>query len=131
MSKKILLLIALCASFSSAHADWSRIEHGDKQLALYVDQATREDKGHGIAVIWHLVDYVAPQDLNGKPFRSAKAQFEYDCGKNLTRVMLIFWHPDQMGNSQMVNAAYKPGAWSAPAEGSIERTLINYVCDRK
>lgn len=130
MRKKILLLIALCACVGSSQAGWSKIEHSDNQLALYVDDESRTDRGHNMIVIWHLVDYAAPQDLNGKAFRSAKAQFEYDCNQDLTRVLMVFWHPDPMGNSQMVNAVYKPGAWSKPVAGSIERTLIQHVCKK-
>jgi hypothetical protein len=131
MIKKILLLTALFSTLSSAHADWSKIEHSDKQATLYVDFETRADSGRGTIVMWHLVDYAAPQDLGGKPFRSAKGQYEYDCAKDLSRELMYFWHPDPMGNSQMVNAAYVPTAWITPIAGSTERALMQLVCKPK
>ena len=131
MIKKILLLLALSAMLGSAHADWSKIEQSDKQVRLYVDYETRADSGRGTIVLWHLVDYAVPQNLDGKPFRSAKGQFEYDCVKDQSRELMYFWHPDPMGNSQMVNAAYKPTAWVTPVADSIERALMQLVCRPK
>lgn len=131
MIKKFLLLMALSGMLGSAHADWSKITHGDKQATLYVDYETRADTGRGTIVIWHLADYAVPQDLDGKSYRSAKAQFEYDCSKDLSRELMYFLHPDPMGNSQMVHAAYKPSPWVTPIAGSIERTLMPIACKSK
>ena len=131
MIKKILLLMLMSGMIGSANADWSKIEHGDKQLTLYVDHETRADSGRGTLVIWHLADYAEPQNLDGKAYRSIKAQYEYDCVKDLTRELMYFWHPDSMGNSQMVHAAYYPGVWNTPIAGSIEHSMMQLVCKKK
>ena len=78
--------------------------------------------------MWHLVDYAKAQDYDGKPFRSIKGQNEYHCGKGEQRDTLHLWHQGEMGSSHMVQAAYKPGPWIVPAEGSIEHSLMRVAC---
>lgn len=131
MKKKILVLIAMAILAGAAHADWIRIEHGETSVSLYIDQDSRLPSGRGSIVMWHLVDYATAQDYEGKPFRSIKGQNEYDCGQGTRRDLLHLWHQEAMGNSHMVQAAYVPGPWTAPAEGSIEHTLLRVACLKK
>ena len=130
MKKKFYLLFALCSVTGLVHADWSRIEHSSKELSLYVDSETRQDSGRGTTVLWHLVDFKANQDLSGSPYRSIKGQDEYDCEKGMRRDMFHLWHQDSMGASNMVHAAYKPGPWTTPTQGSVEQTLMRLVCSK-
>ena len=130
MKKKFYLLFALCSVTGLVHADWSRIEHSSKELSLYVDSETRLDSGRGTIVLWHLVDFKANQDLSGSPYRSIKGQDEYDCEKGMRRDMFHLWHQDSMGASNMVHAAYKPGPWTTPTQGSVEQTLMRLVCSK-
>ena len=130
MKKKLYLLFALCSVTGLVHADWSRIEHSSKELSLYVDSETRLDSGRGTIVLWHLVDFKANQDLSGSPYRSIKGQDEYDCEKGMRRDMFHLWHQDSMGASNMVHAAYKPGPWTTPTQGSVEQTLMRLVCSK-
>lgn len=130
MKKKFYLLFALCTVTGLVHADWSRIEHSSKELSLYVDSETRQDSGRGTIVLWHLVDFKSNQDLSGSPYRSIKGQDEYDCEKGVRRDMFHLWHQDSMGASTMVHAAYKPGPWTTPAQGSVEQTLMRLACSK-
>ena len=130
MKKIFYLLFALCSVTGLVHADWSRIEHSSKELSLYVDSETRLDSGRGTIVLWHLVDFKANQDLSGSPYRSIKGQDEYDCEKGMRRDMFHLWHQDSMGASNMVHAAYKPGPWTTPTQGSVEQTLMRLVCSK-
>ena len=125
------LALALLSLTAAAHADWTRIEHGSSDVALYIDKESQQPSGRGSVLMWHLADYAAPQDYYGKPFRSIKGQNEYDCDKGVMRDMLHFWHQDGMGSSHMVQASYKPGHWAAPAEGSAEQTLMRVACGKK
>lgn len=129
--KKILPLITLLSAATVAHADWSRIEQADNSLTLYADMETRKDSGHGTVTLWHLLDYQAPQELEGKSFRSIKGQNEYNCADGVSREMMYLWHRDAMGNSQLVQATYVPTAWLAPEAGSIKQTLMQTVCGTK
>jgi hypothetical protein len=128
MIKKLSLLVMLSGVVGWAHADWVRVEHSAKELHLYIDAETRQDSGHGSIVMWHLVDFNSDQDYNGKPFRSIKGQDEYDCGQGLRRDVFHLWHQDNMGASHMAHAAYKPGPWTTPSQGSVEQTLMRLAC---
>ncbi|MEY4467084.1 MAG: hypothetical protein RIR21_877 [Pseudomonadota bacterium] len=130
MKKKLFCLLALCSVTGWVHADWSRVEHSSKELSLYVDSETRQDSGRGTIVLWHLVDFKSNQDLSGSPYRSIKGQDEYDCEKGVRRDMFHLWHQDSMGASTMVHAAYKPGPWTTPAQGSVEQTLMRLACSK-
>lgn len=129
--KKFLLLLSLFCAATAAHADWTRLEHADKTLALYADTDTRKDSGNGTVLIWHLVDYQSAQDFEGKSFRSIKGQNEYDCTKGVSRELMHLWHRDSMGNSQLVQATYVPTAWLPPEAGSITQTLMQVACGKK
>lgn len=128
--KKFLLIASLFVLSSAAHADWSKVETNNSDLTLYVDYESRVDSGHGTMVMWHMTDYAIAQSLGDKKFRSMKGKDEYDCAKDVSRELLYFWHPDPMGNSQMVNAAYVPTAWLKPEAGSLQRELIQIACKK-
>lgn len=130
MKKTLLTMLLACISVA-AHADWTRMTHGATDFVLYVDHETRQDTGGGTVKLWHLVDYAAEQDLNGRPFRSIKAHDEYDCSRGMRRDIMHVWHADNMAGGMMLKAAYKPGPWSAPTESSIEQTLMRLVCTPK
>ncbi len=84
--------------------------------------------GVNAMLLWHLLDYTIAQDYDGKPYLSLKGEIEYDCDKGLKRNQMHLRHQDGMGNSHLVHAAYKPGPWGAPAEGTHESTLMRIVC---
>ena len=128
--KKFLFIAALLGLSSAAYADWSKVDHNGSDMALYIDVESRVDSGHGTMVMWHLSDYATSQSLGDKKFRSLKGQDEFDCGKDVSRELLYFWHPDPMGNSQMVHAAYVPTAWMKPEAGSVQRTLMQIACKK-
>ena len=130
MKKNLYVLIVLCGFTGWAHADWSRVEHSAKELSLYIDSETRLDSGRGTIVLWHLVDFKVDQDFSGSPYRSIKGQDEYDCEKGVRRDMFHLWHQDSMGASNMVHAAYKPGPWTTPTQGSVEQTLMRLACSK-
>jgi len=125
MFLSFLMLIASAV----AYADWVRVEHSAQDLAVYMDPDTLKAE-NGTKKLWHLVDYQTVQQIDGNDFRSFKAQDEYDCVKGMRRELLYLWHADPMGNSKMVQAAYVPSAWTKPAEGSVNQTLLQRVCSQ-
>lgn len=128
MKNPLLPMLAMLTLAGAAHAEWTLVDHASKDVTLYVEKESHKPTGRGSVVMWHLVDYAAVQDYEGKPFRSIKGQDEYDCGKGLRRDMLHFWHQDGMGNSHTVQVTYTPGPWAAPSAGSIEYSLMRAAC---
>ncbi len=126
--KKTLLALAALLMAGAAQADWTRVEHAARDYALYIDKETLRPSGTGTMLLWHLLDYTIAQDYDGKPYLSLKGEIEYDCDKGLKRNQMHLRHQDGMGSSHLVHAAYKPGPWGAPAEGTHETTLMRIVC---
>lgn len=129
--KRLLFPLVLITAATAAQADWTRVEHASDDFTLYVDRDTLKNSGVGLFQMWHLFDYPAAQEVDGKPFRSLKGQDEYDCDKRMRRDVLHLWHQDGMGNSHNVKAAYKPGPWTAPEPGSAAEALLRVACGDK
>ncbi len=129
--KRLLFPFILAVTASGAHADWTRIDHASGDYALYVDHETKKSSGVDLVQMWHLLDYTAQQEVDGKPFRSLKGQDEYDCGRRMRRDVLHLWHVDGMGNSHNVKSAYKPGPWTPAEPGSAAESLLRVACGDK
>ncbi len=129
--KKILATLSLALMAASAHADWARVDHPSKDLAVYIDRDSLKKSGVGLVQMWHLYDYASPQDYSGRPYMSVKGQYEYDCDKRVRRDLLNFFHTDGMGNNKMVQAEYKPGPWIKPETGSTDELLVGIACGTK
>mgnify|MGYP006304648947 CR=1 FL=1 len=126
----LLPALALSSLAGVAHAEWSRIDYASKELTLYIDKESHQPSGTGTMLLWHLMDYATPQDINGKAFISIKGQGEYNCEQGIRRDMMHLWHQESMGNSHMAHVTYKPGPWGTPAKGSIEQTLMRIACGK-
>ena len=130
--KKKMLLLALLVMSASAFADWTKLEFAGDGLTLHVDMSTLKNSGHGTTEIWYVINYAAQQQVDGKPFRSLKGQSEYDCSNGKSREMLQLWHADPFGNSKMMQFSHTPyNAWVIPADGSVDRALMQLVCKQK
>ncbi len=126
--KKIFATLSLALLATQAHADWARVDVAADQLAVYIDRDSIKTVGVGIVQMWHLYDYKAEQDLDGRPYMSVKGQDEYECDKGAHRHMLSFYHTGGMGNNKMVQAVYQPGPWVNPGAGSVDETLVRIAC---
>ena len=129
--KKILLVLLLATLTVTAHAEWTRIEHPSKEFVLYVENDTLVRPDATSVKLWHLVDYAAPQNLDGRAFLSMKARDEYDCSRAMRRDLMHLWHQANMADGALLKAAYKPGPWTAPAAGSTEDILMQLACPKK
>ncbi len=128
--KQMLALMSLVLFANCAHADWTRTDFASDKVAVYVDRDSLKSAGVGIMQMWHLYDFTSPQDYSGKPYLSYKGQDEYDCERGLRRDMMNLYHKDGMGNSQMVQAEYKPGPWTRPDAGSAQESLLRIACGK-
>lgn len=130
--KKYLLSMLLLSLTSGAYAaGWSRIDSSSEDYTLYVDRSTAEKSGPDMVQLWHVADYVKPQDREGKAFKSIKFRNEYDCGKGMVRDLLRSWHKEQMGEGIVVYWNHGPWPWTKPEAGSIDETLLNATCGAK
>ena len=126
MKRMLPLVLLICASV--AHADWTRLGSSAKDPALYVDAAGVEKTGPDTFKAWHVVDYAADQDYEGKPFRSMKLNYEYDCGRRMLREWLRVLHRDAMGGGLTVYWTHGPWPLVKPEAGSVDDALLAAMC---
>ena len=126
--KSILLLMALLGISVAAHADWERMDPGTADAVLYKGAGNPERTGPDTVRVWHIVDYTADQDYEGKPFRSMKLRYEYDCGKRVLRDWLRVLHKDGMGGGLTVYWTHGPWSWVKPESGSVDEALLISMC---
>ena len=126
--KAILLLMTLLGIAGAAHADWERIGAGPANAVLYKNAGSPERSGPDTIKLWHVVDYPADQDYEGKPFRSMKLNYEYDCSKQVLREWLRVLHKDGMGGGLTVYWTHGPWPWVKPEDGSVDAALLSAMC---
>ena len=133
--KKILAFILLTACLASAHADWLKIQSPVTSASLYLDKSAAKKSGPNLVKLWHIVDYEAAQYYEGKPFRSIKANYEYDCDHLRFRELIRILHSEPMGNGMTVywthglwSMTQDPSVWIQPATNSLEATLVADAC---
>lgn len=93
---RITLLLLIFVSGNSM-ADWVKVtSHAEGNT--YADPSTIIRDGNRVKM-WTLVDYEKPKITAKqiKSFRSMKAQIEFDCKENLSRMISTFTYPENMG----------------------------------
>ncbi len=132
---KRILAIFLCATAMTAHAEWLKIDAPGQDPALYMDKAAAEKSGATMVKLWHIADYQATQQHEGKAYRSIKANYEYDCSQGRFRELILIMHKDAMGNGQTVywthglwSLTHDPSTWLQPRAGSVEAALVVAAC---
>lgn len=133
--KKILLSIFLAAAAATAHADWVRIAPSLQDPALYADRSAADKSVPNRIKLWNIIDYAAAQEHDGKLYRSARVNYEYDCDRGLFRELIRVLHKEPMGNGVTVywthglwNWGVGPGSWNQPEAGSVEAALLSGSC---
>lgn len=129
--RSVSLFLSLALASAVAHADWTRIDAPSADASLYVDRSTAEKSGPEMVKLWHVVDYASAQDYDGKPYRSLKLNYEYDCSKSVYREWLRVFHKEPMGGGLTVYWTHGPGPWIKPEEGSIDAALVAGSCGAK
>ncbi len=83
--RNILLLMLLAAVSRTAAAEWLKVTDGYR-LVAYADPATIRRSGN-LTRMWHLLDFKDVQgDMAGTRYWSLKAEFEYDCEGERSRL---------------------------------------------
>jgi len=126
--KAIVLLMTLLGIAGTAHADWERMGAGPATAVLYKNAGSPERTGPDTFKLWHVVDYPADQDYEGKPFRSMKLNYEHDCSKQVLRELLRVLHKDGMGGGLTVYWTHGPWPWVKPGDGSVDAALLSATC---
>ena len=128
--RKVVLMLLLAAVSGSATAKWVRVA-GSQTNTTYADSATIRKAG-ATAKMWSLFDYKAGAVLdNGTPYRSTRAQFEYDCMGDRMRPLAVSFHAERMARGEIIHSTFDPGDWGPVPPGTVNASLWKIACRKR
>jgi len=126
---KALSILLLAIVNSSALADWVAVARS-KTDTLYVDPSTLHGPDNRTRM-WVLNDFNASQRLDDRaPFKSEKAEYEYDCKDRQSRLLYFTSHTGHMAQGKVVDYNISAGAWARIQPGSELEVLWKIACGK-
>jgi hypothetical protein len=126
---KALPILLLAIVSSNAVADWVAVG-SSKTDTLYVEPTTirgTDDR----ARMWALNDYKVTQRLdNREPFKSEKAEYEYDCKQSQSRLLYFTSHTENMAGGEVADFNVAPGEWVPVSPKSEIEVLWKIACGK-
>jgi hypothetical protein len=114
-----------------AYAEWLwAIAHDVQGLTIYVDPDSIQRKGD-LVTLWQLYDYKAVQTVAGNSFLSSKAQRQFDCGSQRTKLLAFTHFTGNMGNGNRVLTDSNEAEWKSVAPGSVGHVLWRFACSKR
>ena len=126
---KAIVMVLLAVVSSSATAEWVEIFR-DESYTRYYDPATVSQAGNMVKM-WDLFDFKAAKVVDGKPFMSAKSQFEYDCMEQRMRSLHTSGYSGNMGAGEVVFSNSNPLEWRPIRPGAIGAKLMELACGKR
>lgn len=127
--RKVLLIVLFTAASNGAMADWVAVG-ASKSNTLYADPSTIRDRDVGVSM-WSLAEFKTIQrGGNREPFMSEKAEYEYDCKHDKTRLLFFTEHTGKMAEGEVVGFNLSPGDWTQVQPGSGLAILWSIACGK-
>lgn len=128
--KRLLLITLLVLSSGPAYAEW-RWAGANNQvgLTIYVDPDTISRDGD-LVKLWQLYDYKTIQTVGSDSFLSSKAQRQFDCVKQRTRLLAFTHFTGNMGSGIRVVSDLDESEWRPVASGSVGHALWKVACGK-
>lgn len=134
-----------------APSEWVEVG-SQKTYIIFANPATVRKVGNNVTM-WYLYELQIIDEVAGKPFRSVKAEAEYNCMEQQTRTLSAaaysgnmaqaqsqaqeqaqltsISNPNvQLGRSGVVNRISDPGKWKPVSPGSTEEILMKFACSK-
>lgn len=139
MNKLILMLLFAVVS-NSAIAAWVQAGSNTNETA-FADPATIHADGNKVTM-WSLINFASPKAVyfgNGEADMplgdntawSDKEQREYDCKKELQRLLYISYHSEKKGKGEIVfRESYPDSDWRPVEPDSINKKLWRIACGK-
>ncbi len=130
--RRAVLMILLAVVSSSAIAEWVAIVSNETKTT-YADPATIRRAGDR-AKMWSLIDLkTAETAINGvMPFMSSRAQYEYDCKEEQSRILYLSFHSGNMSAGEIVyRSPDTRDKWSSIPPDSVTETLWKIACGKR
>lgn len=129
--KRLLMLGAVLSALSgAASAGWTMIG-STTTFEIFVDPATVRKKGK-IVKLWAVDSYYAPTvNADGQSYRSVKAQEEFDCVKEISRILTLTQYSEGLGYGEVVyNYIGDPGPWVPISPGTVKEAVWKFACGK-
>jgi hypothetical protein len=96
---------------------------------VYVYMRAAETAATGLRRVWTAYDSDGPRDRDGFTFRSVKSLGEYDCKRNVSRVVDETYHdaPALTGKTWH-SPKFIPTPWAKPEPGSVGALRMAFAC---
>ncbi|HEX7944607.1 MAG TPA: surface-adhesin E family protein [Phenylobacterium sp.] len=96
---------------------------------VYVYMRVAEKAESGLRRVWTAYDSAGPRDRDGFTFRSVKSLGEYDCKRNVSRVVDETYHdaPALTGKTWH-SPKFIPTPWAKPEPGSVGALRMAFAC---
>jgi|APSaa5957512535_1039671.scaffolds.fasta_scaffold69499_2 hypothetical protein len=127
MKKLLVILFSLLISFNSNALWWFPIVDSTDGDSYFIDIDTI--KSHNNSVFyWRLKDYLRPNNYGAL---SSATYYEGDCSIYKIRVLSFVFYEKSMGEGDGDQSAPlgDNGDWRYPSPSSVDKVLLDYVCD--
>jgi hypothetical protein len=117
---------AAAAPFGLEKAGWTLITASED---TYVYMRAAEAVGSGVRRVWTAYDSDNARQRQGFAFRSVESLSEFDCRRNLTRVVEELFHAGAgLTGSTWKQPNFVPTEWAAPTPGSVGAVRMAFAC---
>jgi hypothetical protein len=99
-------------------------------MELYVARSSIRRSGDS-ARMWDLWDFKTRHAFEGKPFLSARNQYEYDCARGRRRMLGTTGFSGHMGQGTVVGSGDDLGAWEQVGTSGVLRDYWEVACKRQ
>jgi surface-adhesin protein E len=125
------LITLLLLSSGLAYAEWVAVSSKDLgDVTVYANPDTIRRNGD-LVKMWQLSDFTTVQTVEGDSYLSSKAEREYDCAEERTRVLAFTWFSANMGSGNVVYSNSNERNWEPFAPHSLDEALWEVACTKR
>jgi hypothetical protein len=126
LMRKVVLMLALGLTCSSAMAEWTKVTAND-EATTYADVVTINKVGD-IAKMSDVMDINKPRV--GEKYLSIKSTNEYDCNLKKSRVVTFSTYSGNMGSGKVLDSSSYIHDWLPVRYGSATEALWEVACGK-
>ena len=128
---RLLVIALLVLTSGPAFAEWVKVGGNEEAgVTVYVDPDAIRRKANLVRVL-HLNDFKTVQIENGVSYLSVKVQHQFDCAKDLERILALTKFSGNMGSGKVVYKDSEKRKWKPFPPGSVTHDLGKIACSKK
>ena len=129
MKLKVVLMLALGLTCSSAMAGWIKVNYNER-VTSYVDPSTIRKNG-SMVKMWSLLDLKTSIVTNGNEYSSIISRDEYDCKEEKSRLLSLTMYAGKMGQGEVVHTESSIDAWQEVVPNSTASIKWKRACGKQ